>query len=176
MESPMTFWFILIGVVILVAGMLWIFYRIGINLPPEEVSHAQPDERLLKLNRKIRFDVHETLMNTRCCLESFSIMQQNRYDDMPEPEVFVVLDRTWRNVQEHALSSARTGYRDCERLLRIRPDSSVLSIREAFLSGINACMECPLLSGQIESISECPISGKIKNEVKLSEVKHERGK
>jgi hypothetical protein len=156
----------LVGVILVVMGLVEVVRKLrpGNFFVSKDFSSVYDVMRLQELNRRIRDDVNETVVNGRSCYQIFNILASTRFRSMPEPGILVLKDRTWNRARENALKSAKRGYQDCERFLKVTMDSSVLILREAFAYSVEICLNCPILTGKPSQINQCPICENLKTE------------
>jgi len=154
------------GLILMVIGLVEVVkkFRWGNILAGKDVSGVYDVMKLQELNRKVRDDVTETVESAKKCYQIFNILASTTFRDSTEPALFVLRDAMWRRAREQALNSARRGYKDSERFLRISMDPAILMLREAFRFSIESCMNCPLLRGKPGEIKQCPITQTLKTE------------
>jgi hypothetical protein len=158
--------FILGGLALMVMGLVEVVRRVRWGDPffGEGVSDVREVMRLQELNRRIRDVIAETVKNAQQCYQIFRVLASTRFRDATDPSLFVLRDNIWRRSREEAVKSARKGYRDSDRFLRLSMDSAILLLREAFRFSIETCMSCPLLRGRPGGIKQCPITETLKTE------------
>jgi len=156
---------IVVGGILVLAGILETYRRVRWgSVFSGGASDVYEVMRLQELNERIRDHVAETVSNGQNCFRIFNILVSTQFRNEGDPSVFARSDGTWRRTRERALTSAKKGFRDSERFLKLSTDPTILLLREAFRFSVQTCVNCPLMRGGRERLKACPITETLKSE------------
>jgi hypothetical protein len=141
------------GFILTVLGAVEVYKKFN-----RDFTSADEIVKLRELNRKIRNDISNTLNHSKNCFKIFHILVSTRYRNSGDPLTRITKDSVWLRSREFALESARSGYRNCNKFLRISINQpEIVLLREAFAYCIETCESCLILEGRGNELKNCPV-------------------
>jgi hypothetical protein len=145
---------LIVGFILAMLGAVEVYKKFN-----RDFTGADEIVRLRELNRRIRTDISNTLNHSKNCFKIFNILVSTRYRNFSDPLTKVTEDRVWLKSREFALKSAKSGYKNCNKFLKISLDQpEIILLREAFAYCIETCLNCLILEGKGNELRNCPVA------------------